>query len=314
MQLNGLGQYQSNALVNPWGNPVAQRSKSLAAADPSASGAATAAQVRTGGLAPLAPLTAKPAISTNGKLNIVDGMGDQLSVAATTSTRAEVRAANATSQTAQAAVTTANAVDDSLAKTGRVLAGMRNIVSQLAVETVSQSQRAELTHNFGRLAGGLDTLAATEIFAGHRTLDGNFRATFSVGDSVNPTKVTVDATLPNGKAFNSEGLGVTALAAGIVGAANNPAAASAAAKQATLGLAIASGAVNQVRSSVQEAAASALNALQQSSPLMSSGIGGSAQLAQSLVAKAVEGINAQPTAAFRAQANMPASMVQKLFS
>ena len=302
MQLNGLGNYQANTLNTPWNN--AATSKELAT-NQGASGLSAGLNALRGAArtAPVTPATTQ----VNTSSAQVDGFGDEVQVSPTSNTRAEVATENFKSQTAQAAVTTANAVNESLGKTDEVLAGMKTIVSELSNQSLTRTRRAELTEAFGTLAHRLDSLVDDESFAGHKTLDGRFRATFTVGDSA---RVTIDATLPNGKGFNTEGLGLQDFA-GLLATPNatrdaNPA--------VSHGLDIAQNAVAQVRTGLSDATASTVDAMTSSSTLLSAAIGGTPALAQNLVANTMAQLAQSGAAAFTAQANTATSSALRLLS
>ncbi|EFU80705.1 hypothetical protein [Mobiluncus curtisii] len=301
MQLNGLGNYQANALGTPWNN--ATTSKELATANHGPSGLSAGLNALRGAsrTAPVAP-TSTPA---GGRHATVDGFGDEVRVSPTSSTRAEVSIENYKSQTAQAAVTTANVVNDSLGKTDQVLTGMKAIVSELSNQSLTRTRRAELTQAFGLLTKRLDSLVDHESFAGHKTLDGRFRATFTVGDSA---RVTIDATLPNGKSFNTEGLGLQGFADLLATSHRD------ATPAVVQSLNIAQGAVAQVRTGLSEATASTVNAMSASSKLLSAAIGGTPALAQGLVANTMSQLSQSGSAAFTAQANTAISSALRLLS
>lgn len=307
MRLNGLGMYQSNTLSKP-------RANSTKAAE--ANGAGKQLSVAKEGAAALssdkigALLSAKTSALTHGKLVKVDGVGDELVVSPTSSTRAEVAKANLNSQTAQAAVTTANAVNDSLGKAEDVLEGMKDILQTLSGEkALTGTKRRELAGQFSELAGQLDTLSSTEAFAGHKTLDGKFRATFTVGGE---TSVTIDATLPNGRAFSTEGLGLKGFAGFLQenSLSLNPSQGETMSK----GLDIAQTAVSQVRSGLSEAATSAVGAMAQAVPLMNPELGGSAQTAQHLAEAARQSVLDAGAKAFGAQAHTAISSALRLLA
>ena len=299
MQLNGLGNYQANTLNTPWNN--AATSKELATTNQGASGLSAGLNALRGAArtAPVAPATTQ----VNTSSAQVDGFGDEVQVSPTSNTRAEVATENFKSQTAQAAVTTANAVNESLGKTDEVLAGMKTIVSELSNQSLTRTRRAELTEAFGTLAHRLDSLVDDESFAGHKTLDGRFRATFTVGDSA---RVTIDATLPNGKGFNTEGLGLQGFASLLAAPNANPA--------ISQGLDIAQNAVAQVRTGLNDATASTVDAMTSSSKLLSAAIGGTPALAQNLVTRTMSQLAQSGVAAFTAQANTATSSALRLLS
>lgn len=303
MQLNGLGNYQANTLNTPWNN--AATSKELATTNQGASGLSAGLNALRGAArtAPVAPATTQ----VNTSSAQVDGFGDEVQVSPTSNTRAEVATENFKSQTAQAAVTTANAVNESLGKTDEVLAGMKTIVSELSNQSLTRTRRAELTEAFGTLAHRLDSLVDDESFAGHKTLDGRFRATFTVGDSA---RVTIDATLPNGKGFNTEGLGLQGFA-DLLATPNATRDANPAVSQ---GLDIAQGAVAQVRTGLSDATASTVDAMNSSSKLLGAAIGGTPALAQNLVANTMAQLAQSGAAAFTAQANTATSSALRLLS
>lgn len=303
MQLNGLGNYQANTLITPWNN--AATSKELAAAHQGTSGLSAGLDALRGAAkaAPVAPATTQ----VNADSGKIDGFGDEVQVSPTSNTRAEVATENFKSQTAQAAVTTANAVNESLGKTDEVLAGMKTIVSELSNQSLTRTRRAELTEAFGTLAHRLDSLVDDESFAGHKTLDGRFRATFTVGDSA---RVTIDATLPNGKGFNTEGLGLQDFA----GLLATPNAIRDANPSVSQSLDIAQGAVAQVRTGLSDATASTVDAMNSSSKLLGAAIGGTPALAQNLVANTVAQLAQSGAAAFTAQANTSTSSALRLLS
>lgn len=299
MQLNGLGSYRANNLSTPWNN--AATSKELAAAHPNASGLSAALGALRGATkaAPVTPTS--PQVNTNTAK--VDDFGDEVQVSPTANTRAEVATENFKSQTAQAAVTTANVVNESLGKADEVLAGMKTIVTELSNQSLTGARRTELAEAFGLLAQRLDSLADNESFAGHKTLDGRFRATFTVGDTA---RITIDATLPNGKGFNTEGLGLQGFA-GLLAAPNaNPA--------ISQGLDIAQNALAQVRTGLSDATASTVDAMTSSSKLLSAAIGGTPALAQNLVTRTMSQLAQSGVAAFTAQANTATSSALRLLS
>ncbi|MCI6584069.1 MAG: FlaA [Mobiluncus porci] len=303
MQLNGLGLYQSNALAQPWFNSSKAAEANVVGKELADSNRGTV-PLSANKVAALAPKS----LVSNGKLAKVNGIGDELQVSPTSNTRAEVSRANLSAQTAQAAVTTAKAVNDSLGKTEMILAGMSDIVSALANPgTLTVSRRQELSGQFGQLSAGLDVLVSGESFAGHKTLDGKFRATFSVGGE---SKVTIDATLPNGKAFSVEGLGLEGFAVFLSenGATLQPEQGEAMGR----GLDIARSAVSQVRSGLDQAADAAMGAMTETSPLMSSEVGGSREIALNLAQAAKESVKNGGAAAFRAQANTAMSSALRL--
>lgn len=306
MQLNGLGLYQSNTLANPWSNTVATRPNFKPTTYQKPASAQAGALSSSKGVAPLVGRT----VASTGRPIKIDGAGDEVSVSPTSSTRAEVSRANLHAQTAQAAVTTANAVNDSLSKTELVLGGMGQIVSTLNNPgSLSASHRRELAGQFGKLADFLDKIATEESFAGHQTLDGKFRATFSVAGE---TKVTIDATLPNGKGFTTEGLGLKGFAGFLAahGAHLNPIQGEAIGK----GVDIARSAVSQVRTGLTQAAESAVEAMTHSSPLMSPEVQGKPETAAHLAAQAKDSILNSARVAYRAQANTAASSALRLLS
>lgn len=307
MQLNGLGLYQSNILANPWSNSAnAARANFKPASYQKAVSAQAGALSSSKGVAPVVGR----AVASTGRPIKVDGAGDEVSVSPTSSTRAEVSRANLHAQTAQAAVTTANAVNDSLRKTEIVLGGMGKIVSTLTNPgNLTSSHRRELSSQFGQLADFLDKIAAEESFAGHRTLDGKFRATFSVAGE---SKVTIDATLPNGKGFTTEGLGLKGFSGFLAanGTHLNPIQGKAMGK----GIDIARNAVSQVRSDLTQAAESAVEAMTHSSPLMSPEVQGKPETAAHLAAQAKDSILNSARAAYRAQANTATSSALRLLS
>lgn len=305
MQLNGLGLYQSNTLANPWSNAAARANFKPASYQKAVSTQAGALSSSKS----VAPVVGRTVAST-GRPVKVDGAGDEVSVSPTSSTRAEVSRANLNAQTGQAAVTTANAVNDSLSKTELVLGGMGQIVSTLTNPgNLSTSHRRELSGQFGKLADFLDKIATEESFAGHQTLDGKFRATFAVAGE---TKVTIDATLPNGKGFTTEGLGLKGFAGFLAahGAHLNPIQGKAMGK----GIDIARNAVSQVRADLTQAAESAVEAMTQSSPLMSPKVQGSPETAAHLAAQARDSILNSARAAYRAQSNTAVSSALRLLS
>ena len=303
MQLNGLGSYRANNLSTPWNN--AATSKELAAAHPNASGLSAGLSALRGATkaAPVTPTN--PQVNTNTAK--VDDFGDEVQVSPTANTRAEVATENFKSQTAQAAVTTANVVNESLGKADEVLAGMKTIVTELSNQSLTGARRTELAEAFGLLAQRLDSLADNESFAGHKTLDGRFRATFTVGDS---TRVTIDATLPNGKGFNTEGLGLQGFA-GLLATPNATRDANPAVSQ---GLDIAQGAVTQVRTGLSDATTSTVDAINSSSKLLGAATGGTPALAKNLVANTVAQLAQSGAAAFTAQANTSTSSALRLLS
>lgn len=299
MQLNGLGSYRANNLSTPWNN--AATSKELATTNQGASGLSAGLNALRGAArtAPVAPATTQ----VNTSSAQVDGFGDEVQVSPTSSTRAEVATENFKSQTAQAAVTTANVVNDSLGKADEVLAGMKTIVTELSNQSLTGARRTELAEAFGLLAQRLDSLADNESFAGHKTLDGRFRATFSVGDTA---RITIDATLPNGKGFNTEGLGLQGFASLLAAPKAKPA--------ISQGLDIAQNAVAQVRTGLNDATASTVDAMTSSSKLLSAAIGGTPALAQNLVANTMAQLAQSGAAAFTAQANTATSSALRLLS
>lgn len=303
MQLNGLGQYQANALTKPWVNAAAKgtaaKGKDLALAGNTSSALAASKTNKVDATAPDS--------LHNGELAKVDSIGDEIQVSPTANTRAEVSASNTTSQTGQAAVTTANTVNDSLGKTEDILKSMKAIVTELADSATTAERRTELSSQFGQLADALDTVASTEVFAGHKTLDGKFRATFTVGDD---TKVTIDATLPNGKAFTAEGLGLREVAGFL--ASNLARVTPEPGHSAAKGIDIASGAVSQVRHGLNEAASYALQAMTASAPLVSAQTGGTRQMALNLVRAASDNVVNFAAQAFSAQANVATSSALRL--
>ena len=194
-----------------------------------------------------------------------------------------------------------------MGKTDEILAGMKTIVSKLSNQSLTGTRRAELTEAFGTLAHRLDSLVDNESFAGHKTLDGRFRATFTVGDSA---RVTIDATLPNGKGFNTEGLGLQGFA-DLLATPNATRDANPAVSQ---GLDIAQGAVAQVRTGLSDATASTVDAMNSSSKLLGAAIGGTPALAQNLVANTMAQLAQSGAAAFTAQANTATSSALRLLS
>lgn len=305
MQLNGLGLYQANTLDKPWNNSATSKDLATTGKGSSLFKAGLGALAGATKTAPVAAPKSVTPITTN----TIDGFGDELQVSPTANTRAEIAVENMQSQTAQAAVTTANSVNDSLGKTSAVLSGMQSIASKLSEPSLTASKRAELSATFDALSKHLDSLVESESFAGHKVLDGRFRATFTLGDSA---KVTVDATLPNGKGFTADGLGVE----GFANLLSSPAAVinKTAGSLVSKGLDIAQGAVAQVREGLNEAANSTVQEMQSSSKLLSANIGGSKALAASLVSAAMTSLADAPAAAFAAQANTPTISALRLLA
>lgn len=180
---------------------------------------------------------------------------------------------------------------------------MKTIVTELSNQSLTRTRRTELAEAFGLLAQRLDSLADNESFAGHKTLDGRFRATFTVGDTA---RITIDATLPNGKGFNTEGLGLQGFASLLAAPNANPA--------ISQGLDIAQNALAQVRTGLNDATASTVDAMTSSSKLLSAAIGGTPALAQNLVTHTMSQLAQSGAAAFTAQANTATSSALRLLS
>lgn len=310
MQLNGLGLYQSHSLTNPWSSATKASRANFTLTEfkqPTPAGGFSAGAL---GASKSVVAVAGKKIDATGRPVKVGGAGDEVSVSPTSSTRAEVSRANLHSQTAQAAVTTAKAVNDSLGKTETILGGLSQIVSTLTEPgTLTQSHRRELSGQFSQLADYLDNMVEQETFAGHKVLDGKFRATFTIAGE---SRVTVDATLPNGKPFNVEGLGLKGFAGFL--AANGTHLNPVQGKAMERGIEIARGAVAQVRSDLTQAAADAVQAMTESSPLVSPEVQGTRATALNLVAKAQDSVMTSTRAAYRAQSNIPVSAALRLLS
>ena len=302
MRLIGLGSYQANNLNAPWNSPAP--STEIAPKDTtSALSAGLNALRETAQAAAVKPASTTP----NANSSKVDDFGDEVQVSPTANTRAEVATENFTSQTGQAAITTANVVNESLSKTAEVLTGMKAIVTQLSSENLTRTRRGELSEAFDRLGQHLDSLADTETFAGHRILDGHFRATFSIGDYA---RVTIDATLPNGKGFNTAGLGLQDYPALLAATNPNPETRAALVR----GIDIAQSAVAQVRAGLHEASTETVEAMNTSSKLLSAAIGGTPALAQNLVTYTVAQLGQSGGAALSAQANTAISYALRLLA
>lgn len=286
--ISALRQYQSNVISSPYTSPA-----------------------RAGKVAPL-DLRAP---STGTEQTQVSKAGDTLKVSGTAATRAEVQAANSRSQTVQAGLTTASAVNESLQKTSDVLGRMTNIVDALRNDqNLTASTREGLRKDFTELAGRLDDLAQSETFAGHKVLDGRFKVSFSIGEDQH---AIIDVTLPNGKSFDVSGLGLEGVTSFM-----NATAAQAGSRVGNLqlpagsekGLEVAASAVAQVRQGVGEAAQSLLGALNGPDAPFGAPIAGATAMAQQLAAASRAAILANPAQALYAQANNATSAVSRLLA
>lgn len=351
MQVAGLNQYQSHnvpgSLVGSGsarpnatgGNPAGAGFPLPAGADTTAEASAfvNGAKLASLGLSPTTQVLSPGRVQTQQPTK-VSGAGDTLQLSQTSSARAQVQTANSHSQTIQAALTTAKAVDAALARPAQILQQMQQIVGQLAGEqtgatqpqtqTSSQTQpqaqapaqtaaeRQSLAQRFDMLAQSLDRSAQAQTFAGHKLLDGNFRATFRLGDD---QRVTIDATLPNGKDFSLSGLNLEGGAQAVRTLAQAPTSLAAAQARRELpayaqNLQVAHGAVTQVRQGVSAAAGTLVEALTGPAAPLGAVTAPSAQVAGQLLQNATASLlGASPLAMF-SQANTAATSALRLLS
>lgn len=289
-QISALAQYQANTLSSGYG--LTTRADKAGA---------------LGGIGARPAGAGKP----NGQIS---GAGDTLDVSATAGTRAEVQAANDNSKVAQAGVTTVKTLQQALGKTQEILSQMREVTEQLVESpNMAAEERDALAAQMKDLRGRLDSLAEGEVFAGHKTLDGKFQVTFTIADE----KVSVDATLPNGKAFNAEGLQVDGLAAyegSQKPGSSSPFAALAYAKQDSAAIANASTAVALVDRGIGEAGESMLGVLGTSHSPFTAAPDTAMDTARALVASAQLSLSENAAAAFTSQANLAPSAVIRLLA
>ncbi|MDO5672814.1 MAG: hypothetical protein Q4G30_08200 [Actinomycetaceae bacterium] len=309
--IGALASYQSNVVTGQYGS----------LARPGAAQGAPLKSTTTGANATTATTTATTSGANPNAATQVSGAGDSLQVSSTASTRAEVQAATAQSQVAQAGVRTSQALDQSLSKTQDRLQQLYSLARQITDDPqMDASARSGIQKQMADVAKGLATLVQEENFLGRPTLNGSFDTTFRVGD----TAFNVSAKLPTGGAFDAAGLGLSGIVSSAIaegGSAGNASARGVVElhSQDQRNTASASQALTFV-SSMRETLAETASALMQevtgsSSMFGSVGIGPQAMgVAQKLASMAIMQMQNNGAAALVSQANVSSHSALQLLA